>query len=35
MFAEKLMIADFYETPICNVEKLVPNFLDKEKYVPH
>ena len=28
-----LKIADLYNTPICNVKKLVPKFFDKEKYV--
>ena len=31
----QLKIADLYNTPIDNVKKLVPNFLDKEKYVLH
>ena len=29
----QLKIADLYNIPIGNVEKLVPNFFDKEKYV--
>ena len=29
------MIADFYNIPIDNVKKLVPNIFDKEKYVLH
>ena len=28
-------IADLYNIPIGNVKKLVHNFFDKEKYVPH
>ena len=31
----QLMISDFYNIPIGNVKKLVPNFFDKEKYVLH
>ena len=31
----QLKIANFYNIPIGNVRKLVPNFLDKEKYVFH
>ena len=31
----KIKIADFYNIPIGNVKKLVPNFFDKEKYVLH
>ena len=31
----QLKIADLYNIPIGNVEKLVPNFCDKEKYVIH
>ena len=31
----QLMIGGFYEFPIGNVKKLVPNFFDKEKYVLH
>ena len=31
----QLKIADFYSIPIGNVEKLAPNFFDKEKYVIH
>ena len=31
----QLNIADFYHSPIGNVKKLVPNFLDKEKYILH
>ena len=30
-----LKIAYFYNIPISNVKKLVPNFFDKEKYVIH
>ena len=30
-----LKIADYYNIPIGNVKKLVPNFFDKEKYVIH
>ena len=29
----QLLIADFHNIPIGNVKKLVPNFLNKEKYV--
>ena len=29
------MIADLYNTPISNVNKLVPNFFDEKKYVLH
>ena len=36
MLAEyQLNITDSYNNPIGNVEKLVPNFSDKEKYVIH
>ena len=28
----QLKIADLYNIPTANVEKLVPNFFDKEKY---
>ena len=31
----QLIIAVFYNIPIGNVEKYVPNFFDKEKYVLH
>ena len=31
----QLKIADFYDISIGNVEKLVPNFFYKEKYVLH
>ena len=31
----QLKIADFDNTHIGNVKKLVPNVFDKEKYVPH
>ena len=31
----QLKIADLYNIPISNAEKLVPNFFDKEKYVIH
>ena len=31
----QILIADFYNIPILNVIKLVPNFFDKEKYVLH
>ena len=31
----QLKIANFYNIPIGNVRKLVPNFLGKEKYVFH
>ena len=31
----QLKIADLYNIPISNSEKLVPNFFDKEKYVIH
>ena len=31
----QLKVADHYNIPIDNVKKLVPNFLDKEKYVIH
>ena len=30
-----LKIADFYNIPIDNIKKLVPNFSDKQKYVLH
>ena len=30
-----LKIADFYNIPIENIKKLVPNFSDKQKYVLH
>ena len=33
--AYQLKIADIYSIPIGNVEKLVPNFFDKEKYMIH
>ena len=29
-----MKIADFYNIPIGNAKKSVPNFFDKEKYVP-
>ena len=29
----QLKIADYYNIPIGNVKKLVPNFFDKEKYI--
>ena len=29
----QLMIGDLYNIPFGNVEKLVPTFFDKEKYV--
>ena len=29
------MISNFYNIPIDNVSKLVPNFYDKEKYMLH
>ena len=29
----QLKIADLYNIPIGNVKKVVPNFLEKEKYV--
>ena len=29
------MISNFYNIPIDNVKKFLPNFLDKEKYVLH
>ena len=29
------MMADFYDIPTDNVKRLVSNFFDKEKYVPH
>ena len=29
----QLIIADFCDTPICNVKKLMPNFFNKKKYV--
>ena len=32
---DQLMIADFYNIPISNITKLVPNFIDKENYVLH
>ena len=31
----QLKIADLYNIPIGNVKKLVPNLVDKEKYVIH
>ena len=31
----QLNIADFHNIPNCDVINLVPNFFDKEKYVPH
>ena len=31
----QLQTADLYNIPIGNVKKLVPNFLDKEKYALH
>ena len=31
----QLKMADHYNIPISNVKKLVPNFVDKEKYVIH
>ena len=31
----QLRIADHYKIPIGNVEKLMSNFFDKEKYVIH
>ena len=31
----QILITDFYNIPIVNVIKLVPNFFDKEKYVLH
>ena len=31
----ELKIADFYNVPIGNVKKLVPNFFHKEKYLLH
>ena len=31
----QIKIADFYNTPIGAVKKLVPNFFDKEKYCLH
>ena len=31
----QLKIAGFYNIPIGNVKKLVPNFFDKETYVLH
>ena len=31
----QLKIADLYNIPISNVNKLVPNIFDKEKYVLH
>ena len=31
----QLKIANFHNIPNDNVKKLVPNFLDKEKYVLH
>ena len=34
-FEYQLIIAVFYNIPIGNVEKFVPNFFDKEKYVLH
>ena len=29
----QLIIADFYDTPIRNVKKFMPNFFNKKKYV--
>ena len=31
----QLKIADLYNIPIFNVEKLVPNFFNKEKFLHH
>ena len=31
----QLKIADFYNIPIDNFKKLVPNFFNKEKYMLH
>ena len=31
----QLKVADFYNIPIGNVKKLVPNFFYEEKYVIH
>ena len=31
----QLKISDWYNIPIGNVKKLVPDFFDKEKYVIH
>ena len=31
----QIKIADFYNIPIGNVKKLIPNFFDEEKYVLH
>ena len=31
----QLKISDFYDIPIGNVKKLLPNFFDKDKYVLH
>ena len=33
LFIYQLKIADFYNIPIVNVKKLVPNFFDQKKYV--
>ena len=35
LFEYQLKIADLHNSPIGNVKKLVPNFLNKEKYVVH
>ena len=35
LFEYQLKIADYHNIAIGNVEKLVPNFFDKEKYVIH
>ena len=29
------MIANLYNIPVGNVKKLVPNFFNNEKYMPH
>ena len=35
LFSYQLKIADFYDILMSNVEKLVRNFFDKEKYFLH
>ena len=35
MSSHQSKIADFYNVPIGNVQKLLPNFFDKETYVFH
>ena len=35
LFMYQLKVADLYNIPIGNIKSLLPNFLDKEKYVHH